>query len=364
MRKSKKPIGTIVPGGEPKITITKKRSIDMCGLVGFMTEENTLGTVDRAKFLRQALIIDTLRGEDSTGLMLVTHDSGIGDSADWIKAVGDGYSFVNDDMYAERTKNMSNIRFAVGHNRAATQGAVTAHNAHPFQEGAITMVHNGTLRDDTPMPKSMDDLAVVVDSHAICHNLALQPNTYEGVNAVVSKLDGAFALIWHDSRDDTLNIVRNDERPLHFMQARFSKTIYFASEAEMLALLAKRLKIEVYEEAHYPSAGQYMKFKAGSILTPETHTLDLYVDDWQSKYEEYGYQRSWQHQLPPLKKVYHKEGTYIPRSEWDALVSVGCYHCKTIPLVADAHLLEWEAGKGNDFLCDHCNTQGLDGIAI
>ena len=246
-----------------------------------------MGKIELAKFLRQALIIDTLRGEDSTGMFFVPHTTREGEVADWVKKVGDGYSFVEDELYAERMRKLADYKYLVGHNRAATQGAVNVENAHPFQEGPITLVHNGTLRDDTAMPHSMDKLKVTVDSHAVCHNLALHDNTVKGVSDVVSNIDGAFALIWHDARDDSLNIVRNNERPLHFMQHRYHKTLFFASEAEMLALLAKRIKIDVYEDAHYPTEGQYLKFKGGNILNPETHTIDMY-DDWGSRYSEYG----------------------------------------------------------------------------
>ena len=38
-------------------------------------------------------------------------------------------------------------RAVVGHNRSATRGGITTETAHQFQEGPITIVHNGTLID-------------------------------------------------------------------------------------------------------------------------------------------------------------------------------------------------------------------------
>jgi hypothetical protein len=269
----------------------------MCGLVGFITDEQTIGLKDRVKYMRQALIIDTLRGEDSTGIFTVPHDNPPHEgsqelyaTADWCKQVGDGYSFTNSENYQERMDMAHTLKFCIGHNRAATQGVVNADNAHPFQEGPITMVHNGTLRDDTAMPFSMDDMKVEVDSHAICHNLAQHPDTVAGVQQVVAGLDGAFVLIWHDARDDSLNIVRNNERPFHLVQHRYNKTIFFASEAEMLALLVARLKLTCYDEALFPVAGQYMKFKGGDILAPESHNLKLHVP----AYDAWGVGNDWQ----------------------------------------------------------------------
>ena len=61
---------------------------------------------------------------------------------------------------------LANTRFAVGHNRAATSGVKTSLGAHPFQlttesGDAITMVHNGTLRNRSEsygLPLSYKDL--------------------------------------------------------------------------------------------------------------------------------------------------------------------------------------------------------------
>ena len=90
-----------------------------------------MGKIELAKFLRQALIIDTLRGEDSTGMFFVPHTTREGEVADWVKKVGDGYSFVEDELYAERMRKLADYKYLVGHNRAATQGAVNVENAHP-----------------------------------------------------------------------------------------------------------------------------------------------------------------------------------------------------------------------------------------
>ena len=67
-------------------------------------------------------------------------------TADWLKNAVDGYSFVNCSEYHSIASHMAKFKYMVGHNRAATMGGIDTETAHPFQEGAITLVHNGTLR--------------------------------------------------------------------------------------------------------------------------------------------------------------------------------------------------------------------------
>ena len=44
----------------------------MCGIVGFISNSGHVGYPgDRATFLKQGLVVDTLRGYDSTGVYLV-----------------------------------------------------------------------------------------------------------------------------------------------------------------------------------------------------------------------------------------------------------------------------------------------------
>ena len=245
----------------------------MCGIVGFITTETKVGEPDRAKFLKQALIIDTLRGDDSTGMFLVGHEPKFKDGTPyWFKQLGTGGEFVECKEYWESAYDVSPYRAAVGHNRAATVGSVDADSAHPFQEGPITLVHNGTLTTTMGLPDPMAGLrGITVDSHAICHNLANHP-----VEDVIAALHGAFALVWHDARDDSMNIIRNDQRPLHFGMGQHGKSLFFMSEGGMLHLLDQRLKLGI-KAIYYPDEGQYLKWLPDTPLErPITKSLELY----------------------------------------------------------------------------------------
>lgn len=210
----------------------------MCGIWGFvMPRPSIIDASRRLRFCEEAAVAGTLRGDDSAGVFIVGAEANT--QARVIKTVGTGSDLVASDNYraAMRLASVDTYRAVIGHNRAATRGEVSYDNAHPFQDGPITLVHNGTLESmhDLPTTKSKSSKKIDVDSHLICHNLASHD-----VDEVVKKLYGAYALVWHDARTDRISFIRNAQRPLHLMRPADSDTVLFASEAEMLWWLAGR----------------------------------------------------------------------------------------------------------------------------
>lgn len=241
--------------------------------MGVIAKHQNAATLLRRNYMTQALMADTVRGDDSTGVFYSPFTK-VGE-AGWVKDAVDGYRFVQDKDYQNVELRMGSLWFCIGHNRAATVGAVSQHTAHPFQEGPITMVHNGTLRSTHALDKSMTELdGVTVDSHALCHNLALSPPDKVGEN-VISKIDGAFALVWHDARDDSLNIVRNSERPLHLALNKAGDALYMASEAAMLSWLGTRLSLSL-DTIVYPEPGVHLKYSRGDMV-PKVAKYELAV---------------------------------------------------------------------------------------
>jgi hypothetical protein len=254
----------------------------MCGVTGFLTTgTRTIGAKDRAMYLRQTLVVDSLRGFHSTGVFHQRKDAlGCG----WAKQCGNGIDFVNSKNYAEIENMTPELRFAVGHNRWATTGDPDdVANAHPFTEGPITLVHNGTLDGDGGLKTSQITLGVAVDSHAICHNLAIHD-----AKEVLEDLDGAFTLIWHDTRDDTLNFCRNSDRPLTMWgeSSTYNDTLYFGSERKMMEWIMSRNHIPAVSGKFFDlPAGELWKYKPDT-LTPEVTKLDLYdaYSNWGNRY--------------------------------------------------------------------------------
>ena len=256
----------------------------MCGIFGFITTEKGRGASARLKFVTQAMYVGTMRGADSAGMMFMGHTPREG-GADWIKSVGTGQDFLNTDYAKERLvlTKFNEFRSVVGHNRSATYGEITTNNAHPFQEGPITLVHNGTIDTTYGMPVSMHNAPkkskIKVDSHLICHNLALHET-----KEVLESLDGAYVLVWHDARNDTIYMARNAQRPLHLMRPKCEDTVLFASEADMLWWLAGRNSFS-RSDLHSLDPGVLVSFAPGSTQ-PTTERYSLYkpktYSDWRT----------------------------------------------------------------------------------
>ncbi len=198
----------------------------MCGLVGFVITDATATQVSVEKhqrFFRKALFIDTLRGSDSTGVARIDTDYEV----NTYKKAMPGYDYLEHNIATEfLSEGSSYLSALLGHNRAATQGAVNSANAHPFTHGAVTMMHNGTLLSSVGVGTKF-----AVDSENICFTLS-KCKTDEAVVKMLEKLDGAYALVWYHEEDKTINFARNDQRTLHWQET--DDGFLYASEGWMI----------------------------------------------------------------------------------------------------------------------------------
>ena len=177
----------------------------MCGIVGLISKKpNGFGYEEQDLFTNM-LIMDTIRGSDSTGAFGVDQNGKV----DIIKGNTNGWQFTQCQNYIDfKHRIYSTYKTVIGHNRAATKGTVSAANAHPFKEEGITLVHNGTIFNADELAKDTE-----VDSHAITKALA-------GADAAkaLNQVHGPFALVWFDSKQGTLNLARNKDRPLFLLE--------------------------------------------------------------------------------------------------------------------------------------------------
>ena len=176
----------------------------MCGIVGVIAKYKAGLFQKHIDLFEQILLVDQIRGTDGTGIIYDTK-GGI----DYAKAPYGAGAFIHQPVFKNSMETaLREGHFLVGHNRAATKGNHTWGNTHPFSEGNITLVHNGTLYDHENLAKE-----TAVDSHAICKHMAIN-----GAEETLKVIDGAFALVWVDTDTQTLNLARNHLRPLHLVE--------------------------------------------------------------------------------------------------------------------------------------------------
>lgn len=204
----------------------------MCGIVGIMSNERK-GCLSREKYFNNALFADALRGMDSTGVFVAEKD---GDVSYFKKAVN-SLDFMNMQYYPQFSRKYDNAAFVVGHNRKATKGAVNNMTAHPFYYNDIILVHNGTLNNHRTFPEGS---SFDIDSEALTWAVASI-----GAKKAFEMARGSFACVWYDQSQKALRMVRNSERPLHYVKCVNQDAILFASEPAMLLWCAHRNDIQL-----------------------------------------------------------------------------------------------------------------------
>ncbi len=205
----------------------------MCGIVGMAGNLNqACNTV-----LRNMVLFDTTRGFDATGLALIGMNE---NEPTVLKNSGLLNSLVEVDeeekwIDKKNLKVKRILKMAIGHNRAATMGSLEADNAHPFTFGNITGVHNGTLRN-------WDNLANIegndLDSRALIYSIS-----EKGIEWTWKNFNGAAAVVWWDNSDNSLNFIRNSERPLFYVRNEANNALFWASESWIIRQAASLAKV-------------------------------------------------------------------------------------------------------------------------
>lgn len=218
----------------------------MCGLVGVAA--NKLGVQER-KLFKTMLFLDQIRGEHSTGVCAVERDGSVSVHKRALPAA----DFLQLKKATDVITDADHL--LIGHNRYATIGSHTDDNAHPFQHEHITLAHNGTLKVKGNVNK--DSATFSTDSETIAYAFST-----EAEREVLERLDGAYALTWHDATDNTINLARNEERPLFV--GHTVDGIVWASQKELIELAAAHCKVNVSKIEQLP-VGEWRYWKLGDI---------------------------------------------------------------------------------------------------
>lgn len=222
----------------------------MCGIWAVLNKHATGFNGIDVDHMKAMAILTSLRGDHSSGLFVVGRDAK--KLSMIVKMASDPFGIFHSTNFDSIHKAMVEGEVVVGHGRYATKGKINAKNAHPFREGNITLVHNGT----TDLVSTEKD--VKVDSHVLCQNIS-KVGVEQALKDLGQNYSNAYAIMLHDSETGKIYIARNASRPLHYMET--TSAFYVMSDADHLALF----------KAKYQTGGGLIK----SFGTEEIYSFDV-----------------------------------------------------------------------------------------
>ena len=173
----------------------------MCGIIGIISNQNIINT------LIKGLHNLEYRGYDSSGISIICGK----DIIYTVKAVGK-VSALEDKIYKRNIKFDGNI--GIAHTRWATHGEPSELNAHPHNEGTISIVHNGIIENFEVLKlklinegyifKSSTDTEVLVK--LIAKYRKLSSSLRQAVTLAIRKLKGSYAIAVIDSKEPNIII--------------------------------------------------------------------------------------------------------------------------------------------------------------
>jgi hypothetical protein len=208
----------------------------MCGIFGIINgTKSRTAEHDIRQYMENAIVANSLRGMDSTGMFQMKRNGKVF----YHKKAMTGAQFIDDQTTTQMLTDTDDCRFTVVHNRAATKGAISDANAHPFQHinddgDYVIGVHNGTLV--AGWEKDKGDIDFQVDSDWAINQIANL-----GVDEGFKKIVGPSAFAWYSPREgEVLNLFRNAGRPMYVAYVKNEDRMLFASEYMMMEWLADR----------------------------------------------------------------------------------------------------------------------------
>lgn len=230
----------------------------MCGLFGVVSSR-TLTTKGLEAFIDLGFV-SSLRGKDSTGVMALERGKKGRFDNRILKEAANSVTFFSSGT----TKNFLNHNrnktvCLLGHTRTATMGKVTSLNAHPYRVNNIVGFHNGTCNKFKPTSEEKTDSRMMFESIA---GVGLD----ETIHSLWS--NDAYCIVLYNEKDNTVQFVRNDKRPLVFGTSKDGETFY-ASEKQFIEIACGRNDIEITDYLVMP--------------TELVYTFDVDAGEWENR---------------------------------------------------------------------------------
>lgn len=194
--------------------------------------------------LKNLLLEDEIRGRDSTGVALLE------DNKLFLLKKAIPASIFCMSTFDSLFKTERRYIAGIAHNRAASSGAVTDRNAHPFGlkvgNGWDCACHNGTFAYN--IDRILQTERFDVDSETVLTKIARDSISKPLVTAmkdVLRKIEyedaGNYAILYLSTEDKSILAVRDEERPLFFFDAAHLG-YWFCSTEEIFKRAWKRLE--------------------------------------------------------------------------------------------------------------------------
>ena len=267
----------------------------MCGIVFGITNSEDGFDYDDVKVFNNLFQADVVRGSDGAGLY-------------WLDAE-DKLFYSRNTGHVGTNYNLSGLsdwigggRFVVGHNRAATIGAVSKETTHPFTFSNVTGVHNGTISGW----KQLGAKDATMDSMAVYEVLDDTDPDDEAVGNFLGQIDlGAYALVWYDARVRELRMARNNQRPLHLAVTN-TGMLWGASELRMLEWVLDRNKYRISKSFSLATYSLLCIPVDGGKSRAYDYSDSLKVGGWSSGWDSPGYQSDWWTRTQQQNKAYYE----------------------------------------------------------
>lgn len=275
--------------------VRSESNVLYCGIFG------GIGYV-RADLIKMLMIQNESRGGHATGFW--NPSQGVVKRAkkshDFLEEVGD---------------NMEDSTIYLGHTRYGTHGTNTDTNAHPFQKGIITLIHNGVLSNHNELSKTYG-FDWNVDSEALPELILRQG--YKGIEEV----KGSIACVWVNG-DNTLHLYKRDN-PVFTGEIRYedgSKGTYFSSLENSLKSIGCKFIKSLDSDTYYQinQGGEIVKQEKLKVPVQSHNTYNKTWEDFRKdtktpvgKYNFPTYNH-WEDEEDNFKKWEIKDGEWIQK---------------------------------------------------